>query len=143
MPEVAQREALQGASVNRLDKARSYVSLIAGLSDTPFADRNTIERILFPSGIQDNSQQNDVEIVFTAGKWVGWILVTNDGGSKSQPGGILGNKDALAAIRIRVMRDDEAVELVKQKIKERDERARKIAEKEGKPLPEWVGKDIS
>ena len=139
MAETAQNEARQG-NTNRADKARSYVSLRAGLNDTPLADRNTIERILFPSGIQNNSDRNDVDIIFTAGKWR-WILVTDDGNSKNQPMGILGNKDKLAAIGIRVMRDDEAVELVKQKIIDRDKRAKRIAKIDGKPLPDWVGKD--
>jgi hypothetical protein len=41
------------------------------------------------------------------------------------------------------MRDHEAVALVKQKIIKRDLLARKIASVEGKPLPHWVGTDIS
>ena len=142
MPEVAQKEAFQGGNANRADKARSYVGFIAGSDDSPFVKRNKIAKILYPSGIQNNSQRNDVEIVFTAGKRVGWILITDDGDSKSQPAGILGNKDALDAIGIKVMRDHEAVELVQQKIMDRDEHAKRIAQMEGKSLPEWVGKDV-
>ena len=141
MPEVAQSEALQGNNSNRADRAYSHVGFIAGSDDSPFVKRNEIERILFPHGIRHDSQRHDVDIVFTAGKWVGWILITDDGDSKSQPAGILGNKDALAAIGIKVMRDHEAVELVKQKIIDRDKRAKRISHAEGELLPDWVNKD--
>ena len=142
MPEAAQKEVVQSGNVNRTDKARSYVGFIAGSDDSPFVKRNNIEKILCPFGIQNSNQRNDVEIVFTAGKQVGWILITDDGDSKSQPAGILGNKDALAVIGIQVMRDHEAVEIIQRKIIDRDEHAKRIAHMEGKPLPGWVGKDI-
>jgi len=98
-----------------------------------------IENILFPSGAQTTSQVNDVRIIFNAAYYMS-ILVTNDGDSTSQPNGILGNRDKLAKF-VQVMRDSEAVELVKERVKERDERARKIASMTGRPLPEWVGND--
>ncbi|OGX27368.1 MAG: hypothetical protein A2705_01990 [Omnitrophica WOR_2 bacterium RIFCSPHIGHO2_01_FULL_52_10] len=102
---------------------------------------NQIQLILFPLGVQSRNNQNDVEIVFNAWKYFR-ILVTDDGDSRSQPVGILGNRDHLADIGIRVMRDDEAVELVKQKIIDRDQRARRIVLMEGKSLPDWVGLDF-
>ncbi|MCG2759119.1 MAG: hypothetical protein L6263_11905 [Desulfobacteraceae bacterium] len=63
-------------------------------------------------------------------------------GSKRQPGGILGNRDKLTALGVQVMRDHEAVEIVKQKIVKRDQLAKKIASYKNDPLPEWVGKDL-
>ena len=99
-----------------------------------------IERILFPQGAHNDNQRRDVEIVFNAGKY-GAILVTNDGDSRSQPGGILGNRAALAAIGIRVVTDDEAVQMVREAIRNRDDMARKQAEYNGTPLPAWVGQD--
>jgi hypothetical protein len=44
---------------------------------------------------------------------------------------------------IQVLRDHEAVKLVKQKIIQRDQRANKIAAYKNEPLPEWVGKDLN
>lgn len=41
------------------------------------------------------------------------------------------------------MRDNEAVQLVTEKIKERDEKAYKISRMTGEKLPEWVGKDLN
>jgi hypothetical protein len=56
-----------------------------------------IAEALFPKGIRNQNQENDVSIVREASKY-GAILVTADGGSKSQPGGILGNRDKLKAL---------------------------------------------
>ena len=70
------------------------------------------------------------------------MLITDDGGSKQQPGGILGNRERLSSLGIQVMRDYEAVEFVKHKIIERDESARRIASRTGEPLPTWIGKDL-
>ncbi len=80
-------------------------------------------------------------MVFNAYKYER-ILITDDGGSRRQSGGILGNRERLRSLGIQVMRDNEAVELVKHRIIERDEFARRIASKTGEPLPDWVGKDL-
>lgn len=69
-------------------------------------------------------------------------FLSDDGGSKRQPGGILGNRDKLAALGIQGLRDHEAVELVKQKIIHRDQKAKKVVSYKDEPLPEWVGKDL-
>ena len=115
-----------------LERQRSQVK--------PAATGKAIERAVFPGGAASQSQRNDVDIVFNALKY-GATLITNDGGSKRQPGGILGNRDRLADLGVRVMTPPEAVRLVRQRIAERDERARRSAERDGKRLPEWVGKD--
>lgn len=103
-------------------------------------DLLAIERILFPSGALTTNQRNDVDIVFNAAKYRR-ILITADGGSKRQPGGILGNRKALAALGVQILTAEEAVPLVQQRIEERDEIARLQAQTEGVPLPNWVGRD--
>ena len=99
-----------------------------------------IESIVFPNGAKTQNERNDVQIVFTAWKY-GRTLITNDGGSKRQPGGILGNQETLRKLGIKVTSDDEAVKLVIEKLRERDEIARRIAEILGEPLPDWLGQD--
>ena len=142
MPIKAFEEAISGGNAHRNLKARSYGRAIV----TPRMQakyecyHQKIENLLFPLGAQTEGERNDVKIVLNAGYYRA-ILVTNDGDSKSQPNGILGNREELARLGIRVMRDSEAVELVKEKIRERDNLARAIAERTEKPLPEWVGTD--
>lgn len=141
MCDVAQDEASKGSS-SRFEKASSYVYPITLDSHKQSDDFIKIKNILFPAkkALKQN-EENDVIIVFHA-KDTHCILITNDGGSKRQPGGILGNKDRLLnQIVVKVIRDADAVILVEQKIRERDERAHRIAKKFGEPLPEWVGKD--
>lgn len=67
-----------------------------------------IERILFPDGTQCFNQKNDVKIVHDAAHWKA-ILVTDEGGSKRQPGGMLGNRSQLSRF-VRIMSDEEAVQ---------------------------------
>jgi hypothetical protein len=141
MAEEAHDEAIRGNSPKRARKARSYVYSIVP-PDMQAEYRNIlkeIENILFPSGARTPSDVNDVRIVFNAAYYMS-ILVTDEGDSKAQPNGILGNRDKLAKL-VQVMRDSEAVEFVKERIKQRDERARKIVSMTGQPLPEWVGTD--
>lgn len=138
----AQDEASQGKSVDRARKANNYI-YTETLARTPREREflRKISNILFPTGIQKSNQWNDVEIVFNAWKNQ-CILITNDGGSKRQPGGILGNQKRLAQLGIRVMSDSEAVNKVKEAIKKRDDRATRRASKSGEELPDWVGKDL-
>ena len=141
MCDVAQDEASKGSS-SRFEKASGYAYPITLDSHKQSDDFIKIKNILFPAkkALKQN-EENDVIIVFHA-KDTHCILITNDGGSKRQPGGILGNKDRLLnQINVKVIRDTDAIILVEQKIRERDERAQRIAYKFGKPLPEWVGKD--
>jgi len=104
MAEVAQNEATKSQNSIRTE------------ASTPDEARmlRKIKDILFPRGVKNINERNDVEILFNAWKY-GAILITDDGGSKRQPGGILGNRDKLTALGIQVMRDHEAVEIVKQK----------------------------
>ena len=94
---------------------------------------------IFPNGIKDDNHRNDVKIVCDAIKWNA-ILITNDGGSKKQPGGILGNAHKLKDY-VQVMRDYAAVSFINEKIEERDIRSKKISKITGEKLPEWTGLD--
>lgn len=87
------------------------------------------------------NQRNDVELVFTARKYHA-ILVTRDGGSKSQPGGILGNRNRLLRdFQVQAVTPEEAVIRIRTLIARRDERLRRLAHRVGAPQPDWVGKD--
>lgn len=100
-----------------------------------------IKTILHPNGALPGTNLNDVEILFTAKKYCAW-LVTNDGGSRRQPGGILGNRKILAnELGIIVMKEDEAVIEIRNRIFTRDKVATHLAEKGFGDLPDWVGKD--
>ena len=141
MSEVAQEEAIAGGSESRAEKARVNIFSMT-LAETPREQEQIrqIESILFPEGAEDQNQRNDVEIVFNALKYHR-ILVTADGGSKSQPGGMLGRRKELSAMNVQMMRDHEAVEYTRDEIQRRDDLAREIAAHTGQPVPDWVGKD--
>ncbi len=143
MAAVAQDEAAESGDSNRTEKAYTYIATQT-LADSSEERRllNQISAILFPQGTTVRKELNDIEIIFNAHKYL-CILITDDGASKRQGGGILGNRDRLATLGIQVMRDYEAVELVKQKIIKRDRLARRIASAEGKPLPDWVSIDLT
>ncbi len=78
-----------------------------------------VEGALFPEGARDENKRNDVHIVCEAAKYAA-TLVTGDGGSKKQPGGILGNYHKLNDL-VKIVSSDEAVDFIRQKIYERDE----------------------
>lgn len=141
MAQPAQDEAAHG-SRDRARKAYGYIFTMTE-SDTSEEAKilKGIEAILFPQGATTENEKNDIEIVFNARKYV-CILVTNDGGSRRQPGGILGNRNKLLLeLGIQVLTDEEAVVLIRQLIRERDSREREKSYITGQPLPEWVGRD--
>ena len=135
---VAQDETKQGTDSSRRNKAFSYVSLLLKPGSEP-GRRKEIEKILDPKSRND---QRDIDIVLTADHHKK-ILITADGGSKNQPEGILGHKNQLAALipPIQVISDHEAVKLVNDKIKSRDQSARWNAERTSIECPDWVGRD--
>jgi hypothetical protein len=141
MPEPAADEAMRGHDAARSKKAQSYIHGMT-LAQTGDERRRlkAIEGIVFPMGTVSDSDRRDVEIVFTAQKYGGY-LVTADGASKRQPGGILGARVKLADLGIRVLTDEEACTLVEERIQARDQRARNEAATTGAPLPDWVGRD--
>ncbi len=132
----------RGADVARSQKASWMIySMTAATTPDERDELRRIENILFDDGARTDGERNDVEIVFNAVKYMA-ILVTNDGGSRRQPGGILGNAVALQReFGVRVMRDTEAVAYVEEKIMNRDEIARIVAHHSGLSLPDWIGKD--
>lgn len=142
MSEVSKNEACAGNNVPRRKKAFSYIYSL-GYSDTPEekALLDKIENIIFPDGAKDQNQRNDVEVVFHAAKYHR-ILITNDGGSKKQPGGILGNAEQLMKeVGVKIVTDDEAIIIVRNEIDKRDQRARYILKNRGGELPDWIEKD--
>lgn len=142
MSERALEEASTGNDTKRRAKAVNHIfSMTYANTPDDQARIKRIEGILFPRGATNRNQQTDVEIVFNAGKYC-YILVTNDGGSKTQPGGILGNAARLKKeLDIEVMSDVDAVELVKRRIAQRDTLCRRISQEMNEPLPEWVDLD--
>ena len=94
---------------NRSLKANSYTwtEPVDHLGDEAQRKRQIAE-ITFPGGVRGRSDENDVDIVYTAWK-AGATLITNDGESKRQPRGILGSRADLRKIGIRVLSTDEAV----------------------------------
>lgn len=141
MSATSSAEARAGDNSARTAKAvgHIYSCIGAGTDDEQFT-KQSIASALFRAGARTDAERNDVDIVFHAHKY-GAILVTNDGDSKQQPGGILGNRRVLARLGVTVMRPSEVVVHVREKIGARDERARQLAALKGKPVPNWVGRD--
>jgi hypothetical protein len=141
MSGTAQREAKAGGNAQRSRKANQQIFTVTPPAQPDQARFKAIERMLFPDDAKDENQQNDVRIVADAIHYAA-ILVTQDGGSNSQPGGILGNRKALTmAFGIRILTSDEAVAFVREKIQERDDFNRQVVREFGGELPDWTGKD--
>ncbi len=155
IPQAVAEECGVGINVERrARKAMGYVTSITGGDKHPelqaiFPDwendrhtielRSKIEMILFPGGTKNENERNDVRIVLAAA-YYDRILITNDGDSKTQPGGILGGRDELAKIRVSVMRPSDAVLRVRKFVTDRDNLVL-LANKAGAPIPEWFGND--
>lgn len=139
MSATARQEALAGGSERRSRKANDQIFT----ATEPFSESDVlfqkVARALFPKGIDNENQRNDVRIVCEAAKYHA-ILVTGDGGSKTQPGGILGNRASLQGV-VTILSPGEAVDLVRQKFVERDEINKRIASETGCDIPPWTGKD--
>lgn len=132
--EVAQTEARSGGNATRASKALGYIySITLATSPEEQEDLRAIETILSNGATPDMNTLRDAEIVFNAAKY-GAILVTADRG-------ILDKAAGLEQRGTRIMTDEEAVAHVRQKLHERDEIARLVAQETGQPLPHWVGAD--
>ena len=145
MAGAAHVEAQAGAGSNaqaRTRKAASHIFTINDAGEAKEDDSYTkVKKILWGDGTVNSNQANDVEVVCEAIKWHA-ILVTRDGGSKAQPGGILGNREELLRqFCVRIYRPEEAVEYIRSKIAERDEFNAQVAALSGKQAPEWTGQD--
>ena len=139
MSSTAHREAQAGGDPSRTQKANQqiYTATPAAEASDPLYAK--IESALFPQGASDDNQRNDVKIVYDAAKYVA-ILITSDGASRTQPGGMLGNRHKLKNL-VQILSPDEALSFVRQKIRERDEFNVKFKAKFGGCLPPWTGKD--
>jgi len=141
MSEVAMYESSSGGSSQRSQKAMGHIFSYTASTTPQETDRmREIESIIFPEGCKDQNQRNDVEIVFNAGKYV-MTLITEDGASKKQSGGILDAQSELQKIGIRVLRDTEAIAEIEQSIRDRDQMAQRINEEYDHDLPDWVNRD--
>jgi len=142
MSEVTLDEASAGNNAQRTRKAREYIySMTYATTQDEKTKLQKIEDILFPGGADNDNKRNDVEIVFNAAKYHR-ILITNDGGSSSQPNGMLGNASILKSeIDVDVITDTEAVARVEKMIEARDSICRHHAGNTGDKLPDWIGKD--
>lgn len=150
MPKTAFLEAQQGTN-NVEERRKKVFNYLWGktdiISEQQFKVLQSIQEILFPDGILEtdpykNNKWNDVDIVFTA-KEVGAILISNDGNSRRQAGGILGNKDRLKTeLNIRVMTDKEAYYYVLDQLHIRNKHIEEYCRRTGERLPEWLYSDL-
>lgn len=103
--------------------------------------RKSIADIIFPGGPRSQQEINDVILLLTA-KMSFATVVTLDGGSNRQPGGMLGSADRLLSeAGIRVLTAEHAVDEIRECIRIRDDTARTVFAASGRRLPKWVGKD--
>lgn len=139
MSSTAHVEAQAGNDQRRIHKANQQIYTVS--PHIPIDDQlfKHVELSLFSNGAKDENQINDVRIVCEAAKYQA-ILVTGDGASRSQPGGILGNRDKLKNF-VQVMSPAEAVDFVRSKITERDDFNRRVVREFGGELPPWTEKD--
>lgn len=141
MPEPACNEARSGGYAARTSKAEQYIyAMPLPTTSVDQTQQAAISSILCPSGPTSPSARDDVDIVFCAQQY-GAMLVNEDGASKRQPGGILGNRGELRKLGIIALRTEEALAMVREEIAKRDERARRLAEATGESVPCWVGLD--
>lgn len=141
MAGTAREEALAGGDTRRAEKANQQIFTMTTPAPVDSERFKAIESVLFPGGAQDENQRNDIRIVADAIHYVA-ILVTNDGGSKSQPGGIRGHREELEKrFALKVLSAEEALGFVRVKIRERDDFNRQLAQEFGGVLPEWTGQD--
>lgn len=113
--EITKIEASYGDEV-RKDKADEFTCVqVNETGDNPEV-REAISKIVFPKGPKNQNQMNDVDAVYHAER-LRWPLVTMDGNSRSQPGGILGHCDELNAMGIEVLAPQQAVSRVRFELK--------------------------
>jgi hypothetical protein len=139
MSGTAQLEAQAGGNLARTRKANRQIFTVTPAADPSSAEYRRIENALFPEGARTESERNDVRIVCDAAHYAA-TLVTGDGGSKTQPGGILGNRHKVANL-VRILSPDECVAFVRGKIRERDDFNARLAKEFGGEVPEWTGQD--
>lgn len=139
MSSTAYEEAQVGNNPQRIKKAKQNIFTDSEPIDSEEELFSKVSDALFGSALLSGNQTNDVQIVCEAIKYAA-ILVTNDGASKSQPGGILGNRHKLEE-QIQIYSPLEAVHFIRRKIKERDDLSKEYVREFGGSLPAWVGMD--
>jgi hypothetical protein len=140
MSGVSFKEAIAGRNITRKNKAHSQIFTLTDENISPNdALYLKIAAVLFPKGIKNDNERNDVKIIYEAAHYEA-ILITRDGGSRTQPGGILGNRANLRDI-VQILSDFEAVVFIREKITKRDKFNQRVSQEFGLDLPEWTGKD--
>jgi hypothetical protein len=139
MSAIAHSEAQADGNAMRTRKANQHICTTTPAIEPSDPLYSKVEAALFPNGASDENKRNDVRIVCEAAKYAA-ILVTSDGGSKTQPGGILGNRHKLKDV-VQVLSPDEAVDFVRQKIRMRDEFNVRFVKEFSGQLPPWTGHD--
>lgn len=139
MSSTAHGEASAGGDVARTRKANKHIFTVTSPAQDDDPTFRNVENAIFPNGALNENQRNDVRIICEAAKYQA-ILITNDGDSQTQPGGILGNREKLGNL-VRILSPDEAVDYVRQKIQERDNFNVKYVKEFGGTLPWWTGRD--
>lgn len=139
--ETSFHEACAGGGVGRFRKAVRFGVSITHLETQEEQQLlQAIEQAVFPNGAKTRQQKNDVVILFNAHKY-GRILITDDGDSKRQPRGILGSRDELLKLGVRVMRPEEAVRYAEQRASVIKDQVRKICSMDGTAVPHWAKSD--
>jgi hypothetical protein len=108
MPYHAWKEAETGSNLLRQSKVCEYDFIQPLKNESQRYWYNVIEAIVFPSRARTENEKNDLWILVTA-REMNYPIITNDGGSKKQSGGMLGNAQELKKIGVTVVRDLEAV----------------------------------
>lgn len=126
IPQIAATEAVRGSD-ERLKKSWDYPMLFESRpgQTNPYIV-SLIEHIVFSQGTTNKNQRNDVAILAVA-ELYGYPLITNDGASNTQPGGMLGNAKALANIGISVLTPRSAVTDIAERLKRREIDVRQLA----------------
>ncbi len=141
MSGTAHSEARAGHNAQRTAKANRQIFTLTTPIEPSDPMFQKIERLLWPEGARSANERNDVEVVAEATKYAA-TLVTADGRSKTQPLGILGHREELArAVGVKILSPDEAVDFVREKIRDRDSFNERIIQEYGGTLPEWMGRD--
>jgi len=142
MSYINREESMSGNSELRTRKANTYIYTIADEGNEPSHEGSIYRRfesIIFPRGVANQNQHNDIAAMCEASKYNA-IFVTNDGASRTQPGGILGNRNKFSDL-LTVLTADEAVAFVKRKIIERDNFNKECARITNTEPPEWTDQD--
>src|SRR5439155_12477126 len=133
MSDVANAEAKAGRDARRVRKAVGYIYSISYDREPRAREiQARVADIFFPAGCCSRNQLNDVLIVCNALRYQ-YILITADRD-------IVKKRDTLAELGLQVLTDAEAVAMVEDRIRERDDEARGDAAYDGEPVPWWVGK---